>query len=158
MKSWSLHKEPGLILFPLTQLGFTFDCLSLLLAWCYYWHGSVAFIIHFYAAVFCAYYAAIVIAMSSPCWFCVMDLWVADLALRPILSADLTGRQVTYSQLIDIFISGGHHFKTLKRRHLSGERARPDARQTLMIHHGSSSLEDKRASRCWALLDSWTWF
>lgn len=29
-----------------------FDCLSLLLAWCYYWQGFLAFIIHFYAAIF----------------------------------------------------------------------------------------------------------
>lgn len=53
--------------------------------------------------------------MSLLCWLRVMDLWVADLALRPVLSADLTGGQVTYSRLIDIFISGGARFKTLKR-------------------------------------------
>lgn len=46
------QKEWELILFPLPQVSFPFDCLSLLLAWCYYWHGFLAFIIHFYAAIF----------------------------------------------------------------------------------------------------------
>lgn len=144
MKSRSLHKEPRLILFPLIQLGFTFDCLSLLLAWCYYWHGSMTFIIHFMHR----FSLAVVIAVSSPCRFRVMDLGAADLALCPVVGEALTGRQVTYSQLIDIFISGEDHLKTLKRRHLSGGRDRPDTRQTQVIHHGSSSLKDRRrASR-----------
>lgn len=106
------QKEWELILFPLPQVSFPFDCLSLLLAWCYYWHGFLAFIIHFYAAIFSLGIVIVGEFILSRC-LCVIDLWVADLALHPLLRADLAVDKVTYSQMIDIFIRRGECFKTL---------------------------------------------
>lgn len=68
--------EWELILFPLQQVGFPFDCLSLLLAWCYYWRGFLAFIIHFYAAIFswnCYPRHAHRVALFMHDWF--VDCW-----------------------------------------------------------------------------------
>lgn len=84
------HKEWELILFPLPQVGFPFDCLSLLLAWYYYWHGFLAFIIHF----LCRNILLESVSRSEfilSCCLCKIDLRVADLALHPMLSTDSLG-------------------------------------------------------------------
>lgn len=54
---------------------------------------------------------------------CLIDLRVADLALRPSLGwRRRRVDKVTYSPMIDIFIRRGGCFKNLKRGHLSGAR------------------------------------
>lgn len=99
-------KEWGVILFPLPQGGFPFDCLSLLLAWYYYWHGVLPFIIHFFMLQYSLGIAITDRVHSCPVVYARL-IW-GWLISPSTPCSELTCRadEVTYSHMIDIFISG----------------------------------------------------
>lgn len=68
-------KEWGVILFPLPQGSFPFDCLSLLLAWYYYWHGVLPFIIHFFMPQYSLF---LLLESASQTEFILVPLFMQD--------------------------------------------------------------------------------